>query len=583
MSETLLKIKDLCVSFKIPGKEPFEAVKDASFNIARGQTVALVGESGSGKSVTALSVMQLLPYPMASHSKGSSVLFEGEELIEKQAKPEIKNWLISIHYFLEGLVLLPFRPFIWLYSIFFGKEDKDAHENKMRSLRGRKIGMIFQEPQTALNPLHTVEKQIGEVLKLHQGMDDKQASVRIQELLELVGLPQFKDRLNAYPHELSGGQRQRVMIAMALANDPDLLIADEPTTALDVTVQAQILELLQDLQQKLGMAMLLITHDLSIVEKMADYICVMRHGEIVEQKDTKALFAKPQHKYTKMLLNTIPQGSAPAFDKDAPVLFEGKGVKVYFPNARNFMGKPTSFVKAVDSIDITIRRGETLGVVGESGSGKSTLGYAALRLLDGQGRLLFDGTDISVFKKRQMRPLRSRMQIVFQDPFSSLSPRMSIAQIIEEGLKLHRKELSAEERDNLVVQALRDVDMDPETRNRYPHEFSGGQRQRVAIARAMVLAPELVVLDEPTSALDVSVQAQIVDLLRDLQQKHQLSYMFISHDLRVVRAMSHSLVVMKDGHIIEHGSAAEIFSNPKENYTKALLDAAMNLKARNIA
>jgi len=537
MAEPLLKIKNLNVSFKISGKELFEAVKDASFDINRGQTVALVGESGSGKSVTALSIMQLLPYPMASHDDKSSVVFEGEELIGKDA-------------------------------------------TFMRRLRGRKIGMIFQEPQTALNPLHTVEKQIGEVLKLHQGMDDKQARARVSELLELVGLPQLKERLNAYPHELSGGQRQRVMIAMALANDPDLLIADEPTTALDVTVQAQILELLQDLQQKLGMAILIITHDLSIVEKMADYVCVMRHGEIVEQKDAKELFAKPQHEYTKMLLNTIPQGSVSAFNKDAPVLFEGRGVKVYFPKERNFMGKATSFVKAVESIDITIRRGETLGVVGESGSGKSTLGYAALRLLDGQGQLLFDGTDISAFKKKQMRPLRSRMQIVFQDPFSSLSPRMSIAQIIEEGLKLHRKDLNAKERDDLVVRALKDVHMDPETRHRYPHEFSGGQRQRVAIARAMVLAPELVVLDEPTSALDVSVQAQIVDLLRELQQKHQLSYMFISHDLRVVRAMSHSLIVMKDGRVVEHGSAAEIFENPKEEYTKDLLDAAMNLKAR---
>ncbi|MCK5374358.1 MAG: ABC transporter ATP-binding protein, partial [Alphaproteobacteria bacterium] len=348
----------------------------------------------------------------------------------------------------------------------------------------------------------------------------------------------------------------------------------------DVTIQAQILDLLQDLQQKLGMAMLLITHDLSIVEKMADYVCVMRHGEIVEQKDTKALFAKPQHDYTNMLLSTIPRGNASAFEKDASVIFEGRGVKVHFPKKYNFLGKPKSFVKAVDNVDITIRRGETLGIVGESGSGKSTLGYAALRLLDGQGRLLFDGTDISTYRKKAMRPLRARMQIVFQDPFSSLSPRMSIAQIIEEGLKLHRKDLNADERDALVVQTLKDVHMDPETRHRYPHEFSGGQRQRVAIARAMVLAPELVVLDEPTSALDVSVQAQIVDLLRELQQKHCLSYMFISHDLRVVRAMSHSLIVMKDGRVIEHGNAAEIFANPREEYTKALLDAAMNLKAR---
>ncbi|MCK5384111.1 MAG: ABC transporter ATP-binding protein, partial [Alphaproteobacteria bacterium] len=528
MTKTLLKINNLSVSFKMPDKAAdFEAVKSISFSISRGKTVALVGESGSGKSVTALSVMQLLPYPMASHDKKSSIIFEDEELIGKN-------------------------------SAF------------MRRLRGHKIGMIFQEPQTALNPLHTVEKQIGEVLKLHQGMDDKQTRARVLELLDMVGLPQLKDRMNAYPHELSGGQRQRVMIAMALANNPDLLIADEPTTALDVTVQAQILELLQDLQNKLGMALLLITHDLSIVEKMADYVCVMQNGEIVEQKEAKALFANPQHEYTKMLLNTIPRGTVPAFEADAPVLFEGRGIKVHFPQDFGFFGKPKSFVKAVDMVDITIHRGETLGVVGESGSGKSTLGYAALRLLDGQGRLLFDGADISTYRKKQMRPLRSRMQIVFQDPFSSLSPRMSIAQIIEEGLKLHRKGLNAEKRDALVVKALKDVNMDPETRHRYPHEFSGGQRQRVAIARAIVLAPELVVLDEPTSALDVSVQAQIVDLLRTLQKKHGLSYMFISHDLRVVRAMSHSLVVMKDGHVIEHGSAVEIFANPREEYTKAL-------------
>lgn len=539
MTEPLLKIKNLSVTFNTPS-ESFDAVKGVSFDIKRGQTVALVGESGSGKSVTALSVMQLLSYPMAAHGGGSSVIFDGSELIGRD-------------------------------------------ENFMRSLRGRKIGMIFQEPQTALNPLHTVEKQINEVLKLHQGMNDKQARARVIELLELVGLPQLKERLGAYPHELSGGQRQRVMIAMALANDPDLLIADEPTTALDVTVQAQILELLKELQDKLGMAMLLITHDLGIVEKMANYVCVMQNGKIVEQKDAKALFKKPEHAYTKMLLGTIPHGDAPAFDPKAPVLFEGRGVKVHFPDKINFFGKPISFVKAVDSVDIIIHKGETLGIVGESGSGKSTLGYAALRLLDGKGQLLFDGMDISSFRKKEMRPLRSRMQIVFQDPFSALSPRMSIAQIIGEGLKLHRKDLSTEERDSLVVQALKDVHMAPETRHRYPHEFSGGQRQRVAIARAMVLAPELVILDEPTSALDVSVQAQIVDLLRELQAKHGLSYMFISHDLRVVRAMSHSLIVMKDGKVVEHGSAAEIFSNPREEYTKALLDAAMNLKARDVA
>lgn len=544
MAEPLLKIKNLTVDFKTPdvdnSNRVFHAVKGISFDIKAGQTVALVGESGSGKSVSALSVMRLLPYPSASHGDKASITFENEELLNK-------------------------------------------NEKYMRSVRGSKIGMIFQEPQTALNPLHTVEKQISEILKLHQGMNSDKARKRTLELLNLVGLPHLKERLNAYPHELSGGQRQRVMIAMALANDPDLLIADEPTTALDVTIQAQILELLQDLQKKLGMSILLITHDLSVVEKMADYVCVMRHGEIVEQNDAKALFAKPQHDYTKMLLDTIPRGTAHPFDKDANVIMQGRDIKVYFPKDVNFFGKVTSHVKAVDHIDITIRRGETLGVVGESGSGKSTLGFATLRLLDAQGSLIFDGTDISNYKKKAMRPLRSRMQIVFQDPYSSLSPRMSISQIIEEGLKLHRKDLSDKQRDELVVEALQDVHMDPETRHRYPHEFSGGQRQRIAIARAMVLAPELVILDEPTSALDVSVQAEIVDLLRELQQKHGLSYMFISHDLRVVRAMSHSLLVMKDGKVIEHGSAAEIFNNPKEEYTKALLDAAMNLNARKSA
>lgn len=537
--EKILQIKNLHVDFKTPSGR-FQAVKGVSFDIQRGQTVALVGESGSGKSVTALSAMKLLPYPIASHAEGSSILFEGEELIDKR-------------------------------------------EKYMRSIRGQQIGMIFQEPQSALNPLHTVEKQISEVLKIHQGMNHNEAKARVIELLDMVGLSQLKERMNAYPHELSGGQRQRVVIAIALANNPELLIADEPTTALDVTIQAQVLELLQTLQKELNMAMLLITHDLSIVEKMADYVCVMRHGEILEQKDKKELFAKPEHDYTKMLLSTIPRGTVQPLNTDAPPLLQGKDIKVYFPNKRNFFGKPTSFVKAVDDIDLTVRRGETLGVVGESGSGKSTLGFAALRLLNGQGNLVFDGIDISSYTKRTMRPLRARMQIVFQDPYGSLSPRMSVAQIIDEGLRLHHKDLSNAQRDALVVNALKDVHMDPETRFRYPHEFSGGQRQRISIARAMVLNPEFVVLDEPTSALDVSVQAEIVDLLRELQQKHTLTYMFISHDLRVVRAMSHKLIVMKNGRVVEHGNAADVFDNPQEEYTKALLDAAMNLKARKTA
>ncbi len=537
--EKILQIKNLHVDFKTPSGM-FEAVKGVSFDINRGQTVALVGESGSGKSVTALSAVKLLAYPVASHKDGSSIIFEGEELIDKP-------------------------------------------ESYMRKIRGQQIGMIFQEPQSALNPLHTIEKQINEVLKIHQGMNNDQAKARVLELLDMVGLSRFKERLNAYPHELSGGQRQRVVIALALANNPELLIADEPTTALDVTIQAQILELLQDLQKELNMAMLLITHDLSVVEKMADYVCVMRHGEILEQKDKKTLFAKPEHEYTQMLLNTIPRGMVKPLNKDAPVLLKGQDVKVYFPNKRNFFGKAISHIKAVDHIDLTIHRGETLGVVGESGSGKSTLGFAALRLLNGKGNLKFDDIDISAYNKKSMRPLRSRMQIVFQDPYGSLSPRMSVSQIIEEGLKLHHKDLSEEQRDERVINVLKDVHMDPATRNRYPHEFSGGQRQRISIARAMVLNPEFVVLDEPTSALDVSVQAEIVDLLRELQQKHNLTYMFISHDLRVVRAMSHKLLVMKDGKVVEHGDAQDVFNNPKEEYTKALLEAAMNLKAKKTA
>lgn len=539
MPEPILQIKNLHVDFKTPGGV-FNAVKGISFDIHRGQTVALVGESGSGKSVSALAAMKLLPYPLASHPHDSSIIFEGDELLNKG-------------------------------------------ETYMRAIRGQQIGMIFQEPQSALNPLHTIEKQIAEVLKIHQGMSNDKARARVLELLDMVQLPRLKERLKAYPHELSGGQRQRIMIAMALANNPELLIADEPTTALDVTVQAQILELLQDLQKELDMAMLLITHDLSVVEKMADYVCVMRHGEMMEQSDAKSLFAKPQHDYTKMLLNTIPRGSVEPFPEDAPTLVKGTGVKVHFPNKKNFFGKPVSYVKAVDEIDLTIRRGETLGVVGESGSGKSTLGMATLRLLQSQGKLHFDDIDLSEKNQKSMRPLRERMQIVFQDPYASLSPRMTVGQIIEEGLKLHRKDLSAEQRDKLVIKALEDVHMNPETRHRYPHEFSGGQRQRICIARAMVLNPEFVVLDEPTSALDVSVQAEVVDLLRELQKKHNLTYMFISHDLRVVRAMSHHVMVMKDGKVIEFGAAQEVFDNPKQDYTKALLDAAMNLKARKTA
>lgn len=539
MSESLLKINNLGVTFR-SGNGLFAAVKDASFSINRGQTLAIVGESGSGKSVTALSVMQLLPYPLAAHTPDSSIVFDGQELV--------------------------------------GQPDEF-----MRTIRGRRVSMIFQEPMTSLNPLHTIERQIGETLRLHQGMSIPQARERVRELLHLVGLDRLADRLDAYPHELSGGQRQRVMIAMALANNPDLLIADEPTTALDVTVQAQILELLDDLKKRLNMALLLITHDLTIVEKMADKVCVMKNGEIVEQNDATALFTAPQHDYTKMLVAAQPKGAAVAVNRNAPVVMEGRDIKVHFPKGKNFFGKPTSWVKAVDGVSVTCRAGQTVGVVGESGSGKTTLGLALLRLNHAQGEILYKGTDISAFNRKQMRPLREDMQIVFQDPFGALSPRMSIAQIIGEGLKIHRAELSAADREELAVNALRETGIDPDTRNRYPHEFSGGQRQRISIARAMVLQPDFVVLDEPTSALDLSVQAQIVDLLRALQAKHNLAYMFISHDLRVVRAMAHEILVMKDGKIVEQGPAAQVFDNPQQDYTKALMDAALNLRARKAA
>ncbi len=538
MSDVLLKVQTLSVNFKTP-LGTFDAVKKASFEIKKGETLALVGESGSGKSVTALSIMQLLPYPMASHPQGSSVLFEDRELI--------------------------------------GTKDSD-----IRAIRGKRIGMIFQEPLSSLNPLHTIEKQIGEVLFLHQAMNKEQVKKRVIELLDLVGLPMLKDRLNAYPHELSGGQRQRVMIAMALANEPDLLIADEPTTALDVTIQAQILELLKSLQKKMGMALLLITHDLKIVEKMADRVCVMKDGTIVEQKEAKTLFAQPEHDYTKMLLAAQPKGEPPKADtENTEKLLTASDIKIHFPKKKTFLGKTTAWVKAVDGVSLHVNKGETIGIVGESGSGKTTLGLALLRMIKSQGTIVFAGKDISALKRKSMKPLRSNMQIVFQDPFGSLSPRMTIGQIIGEGLNVHKKELSKPERETRVIQALKDVHLDPETRHRYPHEFSGGQRQRISIARAMVLHPEFVMLDEPTSALDVSVQAQIVDLLRELQEKHGLTYMFISHDLRVVRAMSHYLLVMKDGKIVEQGPADTLFNAPQEDYTKNLMEAAIHLRTKN--
>ena len=532
VGETLLEIKNLSVDFTMPGNT-VHAVRNVSFDIAKGETLALVGESGSGKSVTALSVLQLLPYPMASHPSGS-IRFRGTEMV-------------------------------------------GAGEKSLRTVRGNAISMVFQEPMTSLNPLHTVEKQINEVLFIHKGLNPAQARARTLELLRLVGLPEADKRLTAYPHELSGGQRQRVMIAMALANEPELLIADEPTTALDVTIQAQILELLQDLQRRFGMAILLITHDLGVVRKMADRVCVMNDGEIVEHAPSDQLFDSPQHPYTRRLLESEPTGDPAAPPADALEVMRGSQIKVWFPIKKGVLRRTVDHVKAVDGIDLTVREGHTVGVVGESGSGKTTLGLALLRLISSQGDIQFRGDVIQGLQFNQMRPLRREMQVVFQDPYGSLSPRMSVSEIVAEGLEVHKIGANDAEREAMIVEALEEVGIDPESRHRYPHEFSGGQRQRIAIARAMVLKPRFVVLDEPTSALDMSVQAQIVDLLRDLQVKHRLAYLFISHDLKVVRALSDEVIVMKDGKVVEQGSREQIFETPREPYTKALLKAAFEI------
>ena len=529
----LLSVQDLSVAFAQGGRTS-TAVDHVSFDIAHGETVALVGESGSGKSVTALSVLKLLPYPAASHPSGR-ILFEGRDLLSL--------------------------------------DDKG-----LRSVRGNKITMIFQEPMTSLNPLHTIRQQVGEILKLHQGMSDRQAEARTLELLEEVGIRDPRKRLEAYPHQLSGGQRQRVMIAMALANEPELLIADEPTTALDVTVQAQILELLDKLKDRKGMSMLFITHDLGIVRKIADRVCVMTRGKIVEAGPTKAIFDAPQHDYTRHLLASEPKGRPPAIDPAAKAVMTGHDVKVWFPIKKGFFRKTVDHVKAVDGIDVTVRAGQTLGVVGESGSGKTTLGLALSRMISSTGRIEFNGSDIGKLSFEAMRPKRRELQIVFQDPFGSLSPRMSVSEIIQEGLAIHEPKLSAAEREKRVVAALEEVGLDPSTRHRYPHEFSGGQRQRIAIARAMVLKPKFVMLDEPTSALDMSVQAQVVDLLRDLQARYGLAYLFISHDLKVVRALANEVIVMRNGQVVEHGPAQQIFERPQTDYTKALISAAFRIE-----
>lgn len=534
MTEPLLSVRDLSVAFR-QGSDTSLAVDRVSFEIHPGEVVALVGESGSGKSVTANSILKLLPYPAASHPSG---------------------------------------------EIFF--EDKDllrASEPELRNVRGDDITMIFQEPMTSLNPLHTIEKQIGEILELHKGITGQIARIRTLELLNQVGIREPEKRLTAYPHELSGGQRQRVMIAMALANRPKLLIADEPTTALDVTVQAQILDLLRSLKGEHGMSMLFITHDLGIVRKFADRVCVMTKGRIVESGPVEDVFSRPQHEYTRHLLGSEPRGEPPPANPTKPVIMEGKDIRVWFPIKAGLMRRIVDHVKAVDGIDLTLRAGETLGVVGESGSGKTTLGLALARLISSQGRIAFIGNEIDKFSFKEMLPFRDRLQVVFQDPYGSLSPRMSVGEIVAEGLKVHERSLSADERDKRVAWALTEVGLDPATRWRYPHEFSGGQRQRIAIARAMVLKPRFVMLDEPTSALDMTVQAQVVDLLRDLQRKYDLAYLFISHDLKVVKALANHVIVMRLGKVVEEGPAEQIFKAPKEQYTRALMAAAFNLEA----
>jgi len=528
MSNSSIDIKNLSVQFNVNSNK-VDAVRNVSFSLNKGESLGLVGESGSGKSVTALSIMQLLPYESAHHPNGE-ILFEGDDIMQMNAR-------------------------------------------QLQAIRGNQISMIFQEPMTSLNPLHNVEKQISESIKLHQQLDGEPAREKVLELLLLVGIRNPRSRLNSYPHELSGGQRQRVMIAMALANEPEYLIADEPTTALDVTIQAQILDLLKELQEKLGMAILLISHDLNIVRRYTDRVCVMLDGEIVEQGNTSEVFLAPAHPYSIKLLNAEPTGTPVPVDSNAEELLSTKNLNVWFPIKGGIFARTIDYVKAANNIELSIRKGQTLGIVGESGSGKTTLGLALLRLISSDGEITFKGQQISELNHREMRPFRRELQVVFQDPYGSLSPRMSISEIVSEGLQIHEN-LNTLGIENKVIEALTEVGIDPEARNRYPHEFSGGQRQRIAIARALILYPDLLILDEPTSALDRTVQSQIVDLLRELQIKHNLTYIFISHDLSIVRALSHDVMVMKEGFVVEKGSAEQVFSEPREEYTKALLSAA---------
>lgn len=527
MSENLIEIRDLAVEF-VTGDQAQRVVEGVSFDIRKGETLALVGESGSGKSVTAHSILRLLPYPLARHPAGS-IRYQGKDLLK-------------------------------------------ADEKALRGIRGNRIAMVFQEPMTSLNPLHTVEKQINEVLGLHKGLTGQAATARTLELLELVGIPEPATRLKAYPHELSGGQRQRVMIAMALANEPELLIADEPTTALDVTVQAKILDLLQELQARLGMSLLLISHDLNLVRRIAHRVCVMQRGRIVEQASCEELFRAPQHPYSQELLGAEPSGE-PAVNPVGQPILQVNDLRVWFPIKKGLLRRTVDHVKAVDGIDFSLLQGQTLGIVGESGSGKSTLGMAILRLIGSQGGIRFQGQALEGLNQQQVRPLRRQMQVVFQDPYGSLSPRMSVGEIVGEGLRIHRLG-TAEEQEQAIIDALTEVGLDPDARHRYPHEFSGGQRQRIAIARALVLKPALILLDEPTSALDRTVQRQVVELLRNLQARHNLTYLFISHDLAVVRALSHHLLVMKQGQVVEQGDARQVFADPRHPYTRQLLEAA---------
>jgi len=531
-AEKLIEVRDLSVAFR-QGERELLAADRVSFDIKPGETVALVGESGSGKSVTALSILKLLP-GSARHPSGS-IRFKGRELMK-------------------------------------------LSEREIRHVRGNDITIVFQEPMTSLNPLHTVERQIAEVLELHAGVTGGAARARVVELLAQVGIPDPQSRLASYPHQLSGGQRQRVMIALALANEPDLLIADEPTTALDVTVQAQIIKLIKDLQARLGMAVLFITHDLGIVRKTAERVCVMRQGRIVEQGAVADVFADPQHPYTRELIAAEPKPDPAPLQPGAPAVIRADDLKVWFPVRRGFLRRTVGHIKAVDGVSIEVRKGETLGVVGESGSGKTTLGLAILRLISSQGPIVFMGKPLQRLKFKGMLPFRRDMQIVFQDPYGSLSPRMSLSDVIEEGLWVHHPGMPKAEREERVIRALVEVGLDPETRFRYPHEFSGGQRQRIAVARTLVLEPTFIVLDEPTSALDMLIQAQIVDLLRALQKRRELTYLFISHDLRVVAALASRVVVMRHGKVVEEGPAAELFARPKTDYTRALFAAAFNLE-----